>query len=228
MVSLTNIVKTFGNRPALNCPAAHFEHDMVHGIVGLNGAGKTTFFNILSGFLRPDAGVILNNERPLSRKEMAYLEAVNFFYSDLTGEEYLSIFPCTNRDFDSVGMNELMQLPLKELIETYSAGMKKKLALLSVLKQDAPVCLLDEPFNGLDLETSEILKLVVERLRSKRKTIFISSHILEPLLGLCDKIHLLQSGVFIRVYDRGLFGAIEADLFADLDQRVRQILDSSL
>ncbi len=228
MISLTNVVMTFGNRPALNGPAAHFEHGMVHGIVGLNGAGKTTFFNILSGFLRPDSGAILNNGQPLRRKELAYLEAVNFFYSDLTGEEYLSIFPCTNRDFNSARMNELMPLPLKDLIETYSTGMKKKLAFLSVLKQDAQIYLLDEPFNGLDLETSEILKLVVQHLHGKGKTIFISSHILAPLLALCDKIHLLQGGVFVRAYDRHLFDTIEADLFANFDRRIQQILDLSL
>ena len=153
---------------------------------------------------------------------------MNFFYSNITGEEYLSIFPASNQDFHAERMNELMHLPLREVIETYSTGMKKKLALLATLKQDALIYLFDEPFNGLDLETNEVLRLIIRRLRVKNKTIFISSHILSPLTDLCDKIHLLQSGVFTKVYDKASFDTIEADLFTGFDVKVSRILDSSL
>lgn len=228
MISFDNITKAFANKQVLNCPSLQFESNLVHGIIGLNGAGKTTFFNIISGFLTPDNGVILNNGNTLSRREVAYLETVNFFYSNLTGEEYLSIFTATNQEFHTERMSELIQLPLKELIETYSNGMKKKLALLATLKQNKPIYIFDEPFNGLDLETNEVLKLIIQRLQRKKKTILISSHILSPLINLCDKIHLLQSGVFKKTYDKALFDMIETDLFTGFDIKVKQILDTSL
>lgn len=228
MIRLDKITKSFARREVLNCPALQFEHDLVHGIIGLNGAGKTTFFNILAGFLPPDKGTLWDDGNKLSRREVVYLETVNYFYSNITGEEYLSIFPATNRDFHTERMTELMHLPLREIIETYSTGMKKKLALLATLKQNKPIYLFDEPFNGLDLETNEVLKLIIQRLQRKKKTIFISSHILSPLTDLCDKIHLLQSGVFTKVYERTVFDTIGPDLFAGFDTNVRQILDSSL
>ena len=228
MISVNELTKSFGNKQVLNCRSVHFQHQLVHGIIGLNGAGKTTFFNILSGFLAANTGVVLDNERPLRREDVAYLESENFFYSYLTGEEYLSIFPCTNQDFHVERMNDLIKLPLRELIETYSSGMRKKLALLAILRQDKPIYLLDEPFNGLDLETNQILRLIIQRLVRKGKTIFMSSHILAPLTELCNEIHLLHNGVFTKTYEGGSFHAIETDLFAGSDKSITQILDSSL
>ena len=74
MISLDKISKTFDNRQVLNCPSLQFEAGLVHGVIGLNGAGKTTFFNILSGFLLPDRGAVFNNDRLLPRREVAYLK----------------------------------------------------------------------------------------------------------------------------------------------------------
>ena len=228
MISVHELTKSFGSKQVLNCRSMHFRHELVHGIIGLNGAGKTTFFNILSGFLSANTGVVLNNESPLRREDVAYLESESFFYSYLTGEEYLSIFPRTNRDFNVGRMTDLMKLPLRDLTETYSSGMRKKLALLAILRQDKPIYLLDEPFNGLDLETNQILRLIIQRLVRKGKTIFMSSHILAPLTDLCNEIHLLHNGVFTKTYDAASFHAIETDLFAGSDKSITQILDSSL
>ena len=228
MINVQEITKSFGSKQVLNCRSMDFRHELVHGIIGLNGAGKTTFFNILSGFLAPNSGVVLNNDKALRREDVAYLESENFFYSYLTGEEYLSIFPRTNRDFNVERMNDLIKLPLRELTETYSSGMRKKLALLAILRQDKPIYLLDEPFNGLDLGTNQVLRLIIQRLVRKGKTIFMSSHILAPLTDLCNEIHLLHNGVFTKTYEAASFGTIETDLFAGFDKTITQILDSSL
>ncbi|NOT93392.1 ATP-binding cassette domain-containing protein [Ferruginibacter sp.] len=199
----------------------NFPKKNVHGIVGLNGAGKTTFFNSLAKTLKPDTGYVTLNNTALSIKDTAYLETVNFFYSRITGMEYLKIFKQTNPDFSLTILQDYFKLPLDELVENYSTGMKKKLALLAVLKQNKPIFVLDEPFNGLDLETNKIVEIIITTLKQKDKTVFVSSHIIEPLLTICDSIHLLDKGVFVKSFDKKDFDKIEDELFSKLKDEAK-------
>jgi ABC-2 type transport system ATP-binding protein len=228
MIRVEQINKTFDTNKVLNNLNLDFVPSQTHGIIGLNGAGKTTFFNILATFLKPDSGEILFNDRKITRNDIAFLETDNFFYPNITGKEYLEIFPATNLQFDLVKINSLLKLPLDEITETYSTGMKQKLALLAVIKQDKPVHIFDEPFNGLDLETNMALEMILKNLKSKGKTIFISSHILSPLINVCDQIHLLQEGKFYKNYARDQFGNIETELFADYNKRAIEIISASI
>jgi ABC-2 type transport system ATP-binding protein len=164
VINVIDIDKSFGDKKALNSLKQNFVSEKVHGIIGLNGAGKTTFFNILSSFVKADKGEILYKERKITRKDVAFLETINFFYSNLTGREYLEIFPNSNERFDLMNINKLLKLPLDEIIESYSTGMKKKLALLSIIKQEKPIYIFDEPFNGLDLETNMALEIMEKPL----------------------------------------------------------------
>jgi ABC-2 type transport system ATP-binding protein len=205
-----------------------FEEGLVHGIVGLNGAGKTTFFNVLAKMLKADSGELKQNGAALTIKDTAYLETGNFFFSRITGNEYLKIFRQTNTEFNLLALQNYLKLPLDELIENYSTGMKKKLALLAVLKQDKPVFILDEPFNGLDLETNKVLEIIITALQKKQKTVFVSSHIIEPLLSICDKIHLLDNGIFVRTYNKPDFTKIEEDLFGKFKAEAAQIISKAI
>lgn len=227
MVSVLNLKKSFDGKLILDISQKTFASGEVHGIVGLNGAGKTTFFNILSTFLKSTSGKILFEEKEITRNDIAYLETVNFFFSNITGKEYLDIFPITNKNFNLKNFNELLKLPLDEITETYSTGMKKKLALLAIIKQDKPVYIFDEPFNGLDLETNKALEIIIKILRTKGKMVFISSHILSPLITVCDEIHVLQDGSFSLSYAKKDFGKIENELFKDLDERTSETLRKS-
>jgi ABC-2 type transport system ATP-binding protein len=126
----------------------------INGIVGLNGAGKTTLLNSFYGFKRIASGDIKYNDRRINKKEMSLLVTENYFYSNITGREYLSLFKNSLYDVDI--WNGLFSLPLDIIVDDYSTGMKKKLALMGILKQDKPIMILDEPFNGLDIETCRI------------------------------------------------------------------------
>ncbi len=224
MISVQNLSVTFGEHVVLNNIAMRFEKGKAHGIVGLNGAGKSTFFNALAKTLKPDEGIFTNEDRALTIKDTAYLETVNFFYSRITGNEYLKIFKQTNADFNLDSFQQYFKLPLDELVENYSTGMKKKLALLAILKQDKPIFIFDEPFNGLDLETNKILELIVTTLQQKGKTVFISSHIIEPLLSTCHTIHLLENGRFIKSFSQAEFDKIDDALFGKLKEEATQII----
>jgi ABC-2 type transport system ATP-binding protein len=224
MISIKNLSVSFGEHVVLNNISMNFVEGHVHGIVGLNGAGKTTFFNALAKTLKPDEGLVEKDGIPLTIKDTAYLETVNFFYSRITGNEYLKIFKHTNADFNVQTFQQYFKLPLDELVENYSTGMKKKLALLAILKQDKPIFILDEPFNGLDLETNKILELIITTLKQKGKTVFISSHIIEPLLTTCNNIHLLENGSFIKSFEQAEFDKIDDALFGKLKEEATQII----
>jgi ABC-2 type transport system ATP-binding protein len=228
MISIHNLSIVFDKHKQLAFTGKDFAEAQVHGIIGLNGAGKTTFFNLLATVLKASSGHIRLGEKEMSRAEVCYLETSNYFYPGITGQEYLDIFPATNRQFSLSAINELLRLPLNQLTETYSTGMKKRLALMAILKQDKPVYIFDEPFNGLDLETSRVLQLSIQVLKKKGKTIFISSHILESLTGICDQIHLLKKGVFIKQYDTTTYQQINADLFDGFDQEAAGIVAGAL
>lgn len=137
----------------------------------------------------------------------------------MTGREYLQIFKQSNPRFQLEAFQSIFALPLDTLIEFYSAGMKKKLALLAVLKQEKPLYIFDEPFNGLDMESVKILEFTLRAMVKPNRVILISSHILAPLLQLCDEIHLLQAGCFQKSYRAENFDQIESTLFSALESR---------
>lgn len=228
MISIQHLTVQFSKKIILNDISIDFTPNLIHGIVGLNGAGKTTFFNSLSTNLKADNGKLTFNEKPINYTAVAYLETNNFFYSRLTGNEYLNIFKQTNLDFNLESLQEFMQLPLDELVESYSTGMKKKLALLGVLKQKRPIFLLDEPFNGLDLETNKILELIITTLKTKEKTVFLSSHIIDPLLTVCDEIHFLEQGKFTKKFEKNEFHRIEDELFRKLKTEAQNKISNSI
>lgn len=228
MINIQNLTFSFSDHKVLDNITTDFRPNLVYGIVGLNGAGKTTFFNVLSTTLKAQTGSLKLNGNTITNKEIAYLETVNYFYSRITGNEYLKIFKQTNPNFNLNLLQEFMKLPLDDLIETYSTGMKKKLALLGVLKQDKQLFLLDEPFNGLDIETNKILELIITTLKEKGKTVFVSSHIIDPLLTVCDQIHYLDNGKFAKSFDKDNFHHIEDELFRKLKAEAKAIISDSI
>ena len=228
MISIQDLSISFSKSKVIDNISADFPLNRIYGIIGLNGAGKTTLFNCLSGILKPDAGQVTINNQPLSQKDIAYLETTNFFYSRITGNEYLNIFRATNKNFNLQALQSLLKLPLDDLIETYSTGMKKKLALLAALKQEKSIFLLDEPFNGLDMGTNKMLETTINILKQKGKTIFLSSHILEPLLTVCDSIYLLEKGTFSRTFSKDEFNRIEDELFKKIKEDTQRVVTESV
>lgn len=198
------------------------ESGKIHGIVGLNGAGKTTLLNTLYGFIRPVKGSILYNDNPLHRRDIAYLEAENYFYPYMTGREYLDLFPAGENGFQVDNWQKLFNIPLNDITENYSTGMKKKLALLGVLKPDKPILILDEPFNGLDLESAHILTLILQQLREKGKTVLVTSHVFETLTSGCDYIHHINNGIIEQSYSKEQFGMLKELLFSTIEKQTSE------
>lgn len=226
MLEIKNLIVSYGTNTVLRGINLTAEKPAVHGVAGLNGSGKTTLFGAISGYVKPEEGRITFDGREILRVDTGYLMTENYFYSNITGNEYLNIFRQTNDNFSKEKMNELFKIPLDDVIETYSNGMRKKLALLALLKQERRLYLLDEPFNGLDMESCKAVEIVINALKEKGKTVFVSSHILETLTGTCSKIHLLKNGIIHDTFGTGEYDSLKSELFEDFvktaDETIRQ------
>jgi ABC-2 type transport system ATP-binding protein len=227
MLTLRDLTVSYGARPVIDRLTLELSQGAIHGLVGLNGSGKTTLFHTLYGLKKPDSGSITLDGGPLSPRRTALLETESYFYPAITGSEYLALFRAPGA-FALELFRELFRLPLEEMISHYSTGMKKKLALTGVLKLDKDILLLDEPFNGVDMETGRIIGMVLRRLRERGKTIVVTSHVLETLTGISDEIHLLEGGSVRRSYSPQEGSALEQDLFSALEDRLRDRIDKAL
>ncbi len=221
MLSIENLTFGFGEQPVLRDVQLRCETGRIHGILGLNGAGKTTFFRILYGFYKIKQGEIRWNEQVIQRSDVAFLETENYFYPYTKGLEYVQLVTeCKIETAKIEQWNELFELPLNDFIETYSTGMRKKLAFLACLLQNRQLMILDEPFNGIDLESSERLFLILQKLRDNGKTIVLSSHILSSLTTVCDKIHHLEKGNFVKTYNKIEFDALAKNIQQGISEKV--------
>ncbi len=228
MITLDKISFSYGTKQILKDISISFEEAEVHGVIGLNGAGKTTFFNLLCGYEKVTEGKITYNNQPTIKDKIGFLETENYFYPKLTARDFINVFTQTNTSFNQDKLVEIFNLPLDELIQNYSTGMKKKLMLLSYIKQDKQVYVLDEPFNGLDLEANKTLEIIIDLLKQKGKTIFISSHIIDPLLNICDKIYYLSNKKFTKTYQKNEFNLLEEEVFGKLKSKLKTDIDLAL
>jgi ABC-2 type transport system ATP-binding protein len=217
MLTIENLSVSYGDHLVLDSLSLSLPEHEVHGLVGMNGAGKTTLLNSMAGFVKPGKGSVLLSGKPLQRADLSFLETENFFYSHITGREYLGLFKSPPGGPGADEWNRIFRLPLDQLVESYSSGMKRKLALAGVLRQDKRVVILDEPFNGLDIESSRLLSMIIARLKERGKTVLVTSHILGSLTGICDRIHLLGKGKIQFSREKDDFTNLEQDIFRDVD-----------
>ncbi len=225
MIILNEVTISYNkNKKVIDSLDLSLGHNMIHGFVGVNGAGKTTLFNAIYGLKKMEHGYIHNAGKKLSKDQMSFLPTNNYFYSKITAREYLNIFQ--NKKFDINTWNNLFSLPLDTTIETYSTGMKKKLALLGVLKQNKKIIILDEPFNGLDMETCRIFSSILLKLKENSSTILITSHILDSLTDICDTIHFLKYGKIQFSKNKTDFESLKEEVFNQIDSKTKKIFKS--
>lgn len=226
MLKAKNINFSYGNKKILSNLSIEFEVGSIHGVLGANGAGKTTLFQIIYGLLIPSTGEVIFPNKSFDTSQICYLETEPYFYPYMKGAEYIDLLSDRNPTFDVDLWNEIFKLPLNKFIDTYSTGMKKKLALLGIISQDKPIMLLDEPFNGLDLETVENLNLILRELKKKNKIIILTSHILEVLKINCDKISFLNKGSVQQTFSQSDFQNINKYIKSDITQHSESVIQS--
>lgn len=208
---MNDLSKVFGDKEVLKNVSMEFSKGNVYGIVGENGAGKTTLFRCIAG-LESYSGEIISDVTPL-KNHLGLLLTDPFFFSMITGREYIRLL-CnargkTNLDIDS---KNIFDLPLHQYASTYSTGMKKKLAITAILLQENEYFILDEPFNGVDIQSNIILTEIILKLKELNKIVIISSHIFSTLSETCDEIHLLRKGEQIKSVQKSGFKNLEQEM----------------
>ena len=230
MLEILNLRKAYGRHVVLHDVSLNLRPGTIHGLVGANGAGKTTLINCLYGLESDFAGTVRDTAGRAVREHTGLLPYEPFFYPRLTGREYVEFcLQARGRPLvDLAGWNQLLELPLDQYAEEYSAGMRRKLGLLALLVQQFDYLILDEPFNGLDLEANLLLKEILKRLRDRGTGILLTSHILGALTETCDEIAVLVAGRVQRHYRADEFGTLEADLLDSLHREKLELLAALL
>ena len=230
MLEIQRLRKAYGNHVVLHDVSLVLRPSTIHGLVGANGAGKTTLINCLYGLEMDFMGTIRDSAGRVVREHTGLLPYEPYFYPRLTGREYLEFcLQARGRPLiDFAGWNQLLELPLDQYADEYSAGMRKKLALLALLVQQFDYLILDEPFNGLDLEANLLLKEILRRLRARGTGILLTSHILGALTETADEITVLVAGRVQRHYLAAEFGTLEQDLFNSLHREKLGLLEGLL
>jgi ABC-2 type transport system ATP-binding protein len=157
-------------------------------------------------------GEIISTHNPL-KNYLGLLLTEPFFFTKITGMEYLRLL-CNARKKEVLNIDDknIFDLPLHQYASTYSTGMKKKLALLAILLQENECFILDEPFNGVDIQSNLIIAGLIHTLKDLGKTIIISSHIFSTLSDTCDEIHVLHNGEFIKKATPENYTALEQEM----------------
>jgi len=208
MISINNLSKKFGTNTVLNNINVHFKKGNIYGIVGENGAGKTTLFRCIANLETYD-GEITSDKKPL-KNHLGLLFTEPFFFKRMTGKEYIQLL-CNARDLkiNDIEERNIFDLPLNQYATSYSTGMKKKLAITALLLQGNDYFILDEPYNGLDIQSNIIMTEIIHKLRELNKVIIVSSHIFSTLRDTCDEIHLLKEGSIIESFTKANFDKLE-------------------
>ena len=207
---IENLNKSFDKKCVLKNINFTFESGKIYGLLGRNGAGKTTFFNCLNEDLKCDSGEFYLSDRKSNKKiessDIGYVLSTPVVPEFLTGREFLKYFIDINKDnikdlktideyFDIVKIDKEDR---DKLMKDYSHGMKNKMQMLIYLIASPNILLLDEPLTSFDVVVAEEMKELLKKMKKNRILIF-STHIMELALDLCDEIVVLNKGELLEI-----------------------------
>ena len=214
MISLKNITKSFGGFEAVKNLSIEVNDGEIYGLLGSNGAGKSTTINILLGFLEPDEGqafiddVDVTANEDSARKKIGYISENVNLYHYLTGIENLNYFcKIAGEDYNDEALSKILNDcgldsdAINKKVGSYSKGMRQKVGIAVAFAKKAKVLLLDEPASGLDPLASTELSSTLKSLAKKGTTVLMASHDIFRVRETCDRIGILKNGSLIDQMD---------------------------
>ena len=207
MIEVRNLTKNYGDVEAVQNVSFSVGKEQVLGFLGPNGAGKTTIMKILTGFHFPTSGTALVDgiqveENPVEiKKRIGYLPETVPLYEDLTVDEYLSFIgearlipPGQRKDAINASLEACgLTAHRGRKIETLSKGYRQRTGLAQAILHDPPILILDEPTNGLDPNQIIEIRSLIREL-GRRKTVILSTHILQEVEAICSQVLIINEG----------------------------------
>lgn len=234
MLEITNLNKTYknNNKHAVKDVSLTLKPGEIFGFLGLNGAGKTTTFKCITGIIDFDSGNIKVNGYDIKKDELkakaslAYIPDNHATFEELTGREYINFMADiygVSKELRITRMNELAKMlnleeNLNQLIKTYSHGMKQKIAIIGGIIHQPPLWILDEPLVGLDPFSMKEIKEFMKEYARRGNTIIFSSHIMNIVRELCDRVMIIDQGEIKAEVEGSQMDKVE-ELFLGLVER---------
>ena len=205
-IILENVTKELDDIKVLNKINLELTGGKIYGIIGRNGSGKSMLLKTICGFLPPTEGRVYINGADIYQKNIfpdsiaAMIDKPNYL-PDLSAYENLKLIASINHTVNDDNIIDALNLVNlennKKVFKKFSLGMKQKLGIAQVIMENTKIMIFDEPFNGVEEETTEKLRKYFKQLKKDGKIILISSHIKEDIETLCDKVYKIQDGTII-------------------------------
>lgn len=242
MLVIDNLWKNFNGSPALQGVSFEVEKGQIYGLLGHNGAGKSTTLGIILGMVAAQAGdvridgISVTQDRSRALRKVGAIFEAPSFYDYLSGWQNLKILMSYSGPFDEKLAREVVERVdlsrrIHSKVRTYSHGMRQRLALAQALLPEPEILLLDEPTDGLDPEGIKWFRDFILGLRAERgMTVLFNSHLLGEVEQMCDRIAILQGGK--RVFEGPIKGLadeqqgyeITTDLNPEIAKKIRETL----
>jgi ABC-2 type transport system ATP-binding protein len=211
LVQISHVTKSFGSKTALKDISFSVPSGQICGLLGPNGAGKTTLFRLLMGILKATEGELridgrdAFDDRVMVKRLVGFLPDEPVFYSYLSGREILELSAGMHGLDLSAAMDRvtsiLARLQLLKDIDTfaedYSRGMKKKLGLILAMLHEPRLLILDEPTNGLDVESTHLFYKLMHEEAERGTTILFSTHLMDHVARLCSHAVIINEGKLV-------------------------------
>ena len=213
MIEIKNVTKKYGDKIALNDVSFDVNDGCIFAFIGHNGAGKTTLIKAITGIHEIDSGDILINGKSIKdnpvecKREMAFVPDNPELYENMKAIDFIN-FICDMYEVDTetreknikkyAKMFEI-EKNLNDPINSFSHGMKQKVALISALAHEPKILIMDEPFVGLDPKAVFDMKEIMNEMIKEGKTIFFSTHILDVAEKLCQRVAIIKKGELVKV-----------------------------
>jgi ABC-type multidrug transport system ATPase subunit len=211
IVAMTEVTKRFGTKVALDHVTWAVPSGQICGLLGPNGAGKTTMFRLLMGILKATRGSLTIDgldafeDRVALKRLVGFLPDEPVFYSYLSGSEVLKLSAGMHGLDERKTLESLKPLikrlqldsAMNQFAEDYSRGMKKKLGILLALLHEPKLLILDEPTNGLDVESTRLFFDLMHELAARGTTILFSTHLMDHVERLCSHAAIIHRGKLI-------------------------------
>lgn len=247
MLLINKISKSFGQKRALDGISMQVPDGIIYGLLGPNGAGKTTLIRIINGITAPDSGEALLDGQPISLENAAqigYLPEERGLYKDMRVGEHVR-YLARLKGLSDLQVREQMNLWFKRLdieswrfkkIEELSKGMAQKVQFIATVIHRPKLLILDEPFSGFDPVNADIIRQEILRLNREGTTVILSTHNMESVEAMCNRITLINNGRAVLQGDvqqirqqhrKGIYRVVQIIGGEQVEQNVQKLPDES-